>query len=140
MRRRESRVPSPESRWGRSKAAAIVCAALVSTVVLRVEARETVGVDSARVDSAESGRSPTGAMLRSLALPGWGQFYNGKYIKGSLFAVAEIGSVVAFFVRRNQIEDETLPGMRKERNVYFFTTIGAILFSLGDAYVDAHLD
>ena len=79
-------------------------------------------------------------MLRSLALPGWGQFYNGKHFKGSLIAAAEVGSVAAFFVRRDQIRRDTPPGVAHERNVFFFTTIGVILYSMGDAYVDAHLD
>ena len=38
-------------------------------------------------------KNPTGAMLRSLAVPGWGQFYNGKWFKGILVAGAETGLV-----------------------------------------------
>ena len=34
-------------------------------------------------------RSPKGALLRSLAVPGWGQFYNGQYIKGPVVIVAQ---------------------------------------------------
>ena len=79
-------------------------------------------------------------MLRSLALPGWGQFYNGRTVKGGLVAAAEVGSVVAFFVRRDQIHRETPPGSIPKRNLYFFTTIGILLYSMVDAYVDAHLD
>ena len=75
------------------------------------------------------------AVLRSLALPGWGQFYNGKHIKGSVIAAVELGSAVAYVVRRNQIKDLSV----HTRNVYFFTTIGVVLYSMADAYVDAHL-
>ena len=94
--------------------------------------------ESADADTSKAVSQPRGAMLRSLALPGWGQFYNGRPIKGSVIAVAEVGSVVAFFVRRHQIQTgaQTAP----QRNVYFFTTIGMILYSMVDAYVDAHLD
>lgn len=38
-------------------------------------------------------KSPPGALLRSLALPGWGQFYTGHNVRGTITAVAE----TAFF-------------------------------------------
>ena len=80
-------------------------------------------------------------MIRSLLVPGLGQFYNGKKIKGTLVAVAEIGSVVAFFVRRDQINQEVRqPGETPKRNVYLFTTLGVVFYSVVDAFVDAHLD
>ena len=74
-----------------------------------------------------------GAVLRSIALPGWGQFYNGKRAKGVVIATAEVASAVAYVARRQQIKDI------QERNIYFFTTIGIVLYSMADAYVDAHL-
>ncbi|MDP6040290.1 MAG: DUF5683 domain-containing protein [Candidatus Latescibacteria bacterium] len=86
-------------------------------------------------DSLTSDRRVRSAVLRSLALPGWGQFYNGKHIKGSVIAAVELGSAVAYVVRRNQIKDLSV----HTRNVYFFTTIGVVLYSMADAYVDAHL-
>ncbi len=76
-----------------------------------------------------------GAVLRSIALPGWGQFYNGKRVKGSVIATAEIASAIAWVVRRKQIKDQGT----QERNLYLFSTIGIVLYSVGDAYVDAHL-
>jgi len=79
-------------------------------------------------------------MLRSMVLPGWGQMYNGRPVKGSLFAAAEIGSVVAFFVRRNQLNKCPATVGQQERNVYLFTSMGIVLVSMADAYVDAHLD
>ena len=117
----------------------VLCTAIL-LAALGAEAGAVGELDSTRTDTAGVGRSPRGAMLRSLALPGWGQFYNGKHIKSGLFAAAEIGSVVAFFVRRDQINREATPGIRRKRNIYLFTTIGAVLLSMGDAYVDAHLD
>lgn len=76
------------------------------------------------------------AMLRSLVLPGWGQFYNGKKWKGSLIATLEVGSMVGYVVRRQQIKDLGTP----ERNWFMISTIGIVLYSMADAYVDAHLD
>lgn len=96
--------------------------------------------DSAAVDSVREGNTARGAMLRSLALPGWGQFYNRRPIKGSLIAAAQVGSTVAFFVRRDQLNNRPSVDATPERNIFLYTTIGLILFSMGDAYVDAHLD
>ncbi len=97
-------------------------------------------IEEARADTAREVRSPRGAMLRSLAVPGWGQFYNGRYVKGCVIAAAEVGSAVAFFVRRHYLEQEQVDGTTSRRNVFLLTTIAAILYSMGDAYVDAHLD
>jgi len=86
-------------------------------------------------DSLSSDRRVRSAVLRSLVLPGWGQFYNGKRIKGSVIAAAGLASSVAYVVQRNQINDPDV----HTRNIYFFTTIGVVLYSMADAYVDAHL-
>ena len=43
--------------------------------------------------SGEKRKSPGGALLRSLALPGWGQFYTRHPVRGTVTAIAE----TAFF-------------------------------------------
>lgn len=96
--------------------------------------------DSSAVDSIRETRAARSAMLRSLALPGWGQFYNHRPIKGSLIAAAQVSSTAAFFVRRSQLNQRRSTDASPERNIFLYTTIGLILFSMGDAYVDAHLD
>ena len=96
--------------------------------------------DSSAVDSIRETRAARGAMLRSLALPGWGQFYNRRPIKGSIIAAAQVSSTAAFFVRRSQLNQRRSTAASQERNIFLYTTIGLILFSMGDAYVDAHLD
>lgn len=93
------------------------------------------GAVDGQVDSTKAVNVPRRAMLRSLVLPGWGQFYNGKKIKGSVIGALEIGSAVAYFVRRDQLQKAG----SSERNVYFFSTIGIVLYSMADAYVDAYL-
>ena len=101
---------------------------------------DSVYAGEATPDSTQGAVSPRGALVRSMVLPGWGQVYNGRPIKGSLFAAAEIGSVVAFFVRRNQLNGRPPTVGQRERNVYLFTSMGIVLLSMADAYVDAHLD
>ena len=80
-------------------------------------------------------RSPTGAMLRSLLLPGWGQFYNGRGIKGSLIAAAEVGCAASILLNGRRE-----PGEQNHRRLFVLSTIGILFYSAVDAYVDAHLD
>lgn len=95
-----------------------------------------------RPDTIET-KSPTGAMLRSLALPGWGQFYNGKWFKGVLAIGVETGLVLNAIYLNAQLEKSTDPYdqefYRNNRNLSFWWLGATILLSMLDAYVDAHL-
>jgi len=98
--------------------------------------------DSATADSSKT-KSPRGAMLRSIFVPGWGQFYNGKWFKGVLIAGTEIG-LVANAIIQNQYAVHSTTLLEKEfyvnnRNLSFWWLAGAILYSAVDAYVDAQL-
>ncbi len=88
-------------------------------------------------------KSPTGAMLRSLALPGWGQFYNGKWFKGVLAMGVETGLVLNAIYLDAQLDNSTDPFnqefYRNNRNLSFWWLGATILLSMLDAYVDAHL-
>lgn len=105
--------------------------------------------DSATVaaDTAASPRprpvSPRGAALRSIALPGWGQFCNGRPIKGGIMTAAYTASLAGIVVRQRQLDREARqPGFdpsQPRRNAFIFTTIGLMFYSAVDAYVDAHL-
>jgi len=68
-------------------------------------------------------KSPTGAMLRSLFVPGWGQLYNGKWFKAILVCGTEVG-LVANAVYQNQMAVQSvLPAEREwyqdNRNLRF---------------------
>jgi len=102
-------------------------------------------------------RSPTGALLRSLALPGWGQLYNRKYIKAFVVAGLEtflIVEAVRFWDLAEQaydefssVDDPTLRLLyyydydfyRDRRNLFLYFSGVTIFLSMIDAYVDAHL-
>jgi hypothetical protein len=88
-------------------------------------------------------KSPTGAMLRSLALPGWGQWYNGRTFKALLVTGAEVGLVTDAIVLDHLA---THSGNAVDRAFYLdnkslaiWWLAGVILYSMADAYVDAHL-
>ncbi len=91
----------------------------------------------------DSVKSPTGAMLRSLAVPGWGQWYNGKKFKAVLAAGGEIG-LVADAIWLNQLavragNEYDRMYYKDNRSLAIWWLAAVILYSMADAYVDAHL-
>lgn len=89
--------------------------------------------------------SPTGALLRSMVIPGWGQVYNRRYFK----AVMAIGleGAYAYGVYTNHLKrsyylhrDPALSAFyRDQRNRLTWYLAGTVLLMMLDAYVDAHL-
>lgn len=83
-------------------------------------------------------------MYHSLWLPGWGQFDNGRKKKAVLFIAAE-----AFFIGGYLYEQHTLNNtggnefernrILTDRNTFILYWLGAKLFGMVDAYVDAQL-
>lgn len=53
-------------------------------------------------DTASTPRSPRGAAVRSLAVPGWGQVYNREWVKAPVAAGLVAGAVVYAVVRQRQ--------------------------------------
>ncbi len=92
-------------------------------------------------------------MLRSLVLPGWGQFYNDEPVKGLFYGTVELGLLGLIFyedskaghARDMYIETglaswqnsyETHSSLRRD---FIWYTAGAWVVGLLDAYVDAYL-
>ncbi len=90
--------------------------------------------------------NPTGALLRSAVLPGWGQFYNDKPIKGLLFGSVELGLLSWLIVEHLAAEDARHSGdehayeahSQRRLDLIWYTS-AAWLFGMLDAYVDAYL-
>jgi len=120
----------------------------------RPEKSETASLSAATLPK----KSPFGALLRSVAFPGGGQFYNRKTLKGSVIFAAESGLIIAAVVewqRRDQhlrnfsqlpsgspdkaSEFEFYQYYRDMRNTHLWSAAGIVFFSMLDAYVDAHL-
>ncbi|MFH1010668.1 MAG: DUF5683 domain-containing protein [bacterium] len=106
-----------------------------------------VCIYGAPIDTLQArGKSPTGALLRSLAFPGWGQFYNEEYLKAALAFSIETSLAVSASYQNDQMrryekkgDSEAAKFYRNDRNRLIWWLAGFILFSMGDAYVDAHL-
>jgi len=107
-------------------------------------------------DSVVQTKSPMGALLRSVAFPGWGQFYNHKYLKSAVVFGAEATFITMAVVdwtrmsqHRKNFENPDYPDRYGEfdlfrsyedrRNLFLWITGGIVFLSMFDAYVDAHL-
>ena len=98
-------------------------------------------------------RSPSGALLRSAVLPGWGQFYNDEPVKGVILGVVEVGLLSWLITEYIQAEDarndflvtgDPADEARYEEHAQrrldlIWYTSAAWLYGMLDAYVDAYL-
>jgi hypothetical protein len=103
-------------------------------------------------------KSPTGALLRSVAFPGWGQFYNKNYLKAGLVFGVETTFLVLMVIDWDRMNEhkklfDSLPEDHQDKsweyeqykfykdrkNLYLWSTLTTVFISMFDAYVDAHL-
>jgi len=98
-------------------------------------------------------KSPTGAILRSAAIPGWGQIYNQSYWKAPIIWGAMGWFIYGWIHNNNNYIDYRdkylLTGLENDKRVrefyrdqrdLFAVYIGlTYLLNIIDAYVDAHL-
>lgn len=103
-------------------------------------------LDSRSASAVSHKKSPSGAALRSLVIPGWGQYYNGKKIKAGLAFAGEAGllgaalywnSRAAEAKRANDDDNRLL--FEDWRNGCYWGLAALIVYSMLDAYVDAQL-
>ena len=101
---------------------------------------------AADVDPGRPKKSTTGAVLRSLAVPGWGQVYTENYWRAGIYAVTQGSFFAGIWWNHNQMKgaahaengvDERFYRNQRNRMVWWF--LGATLLSMGDSYVNAHL-
>ena len=107
------------------------------------EADSTRTVQSGLSTGAATLPSAHGALLRSVVLPGWGQFYNGRPVKGLLFGAASATALTSVVVEHRRINSAPTPeehqdrtARRNSRLLYFALSVALAAI---DAYVDAHL-
>jgi len=102
--------------------------------------------DSTRVAPPRKAKSPSGALIRSMLVPGWGQLYNGKYLKALVYAGTQLSFVYGAHVQNNRYhhyrdlgDDVVADFYKSDRNRLLWWLFGITLLSMGDAFVDAHL-
>lgn len=105
-------------------------------------------------------QNPTGALFKSMVIPGWGQLGNKRYLKAGFFFAMDSWMILSaiHYGRqtsdfREKFESITDPASNDLKNEYYalyldrkdernkFTWFAVIVsfFSMFDAYVDAHL-
>lgn len=104
------------------------------------DAKIPVGINIARKDNI---KSPQGAMIRSIIIPGWGQYYNEKRFKSLLFFGGEISILTRSIIFNQKYRSGRSDHIRNTyielRNQSTWFLVATVLISMMDAYVDAHL-
>ena len=94
--------------------------------------------DSSAVDTV-----PRSALLRSILVPGWGQYYNKRYFKSVLIFGTSCGLALGMVYEHQQLQRSATEAersfYRSQRNTFAIWLLGTILYGMADAYVDAHL-
>jgi len=119
---------------------------VVSICAVLVIATGLFAAEPTPSSKAYKGKSPTGALLRSMVIPGWGQLYNGKPLKAVIYAGAQLSFIYAAHVQNDRYHhyralemDDYADFYQNDRNRQLWWLFGITLLSMGDAFVDAHL-
>lgn len=90
-------------------------------------------------DSTFVEKSPKKAVMYSI-IPGGGQFYNGKWIKGALIILAESYACYQYVNYRNLYNNNPDNNRYLEKRNKYAWWVGLIyIYNLLDALVDSHL-
>jgi len=115
---------------------------------------------AAEPDSTDLGRArgfgrPFWVMMRSVAIPGWGQAHNGKWLKMVLIGGTESAFIYGAINEDRLARDAARRGGEHPEESYYWGQVSedhksskrdyiwwgafTLLVSMGDAFVDAHL-
>ena len=122
-----------------------------------VEQDTVVSVSPTNQSQVVHKKSPTGALFRSMIIPGWGQAYTGKWLKALIYFGSDVGMRYGAY-HQNRLYQENLDYSkhqkseyirlqyedaadfyRNDRNRLIWWTAGLTLLSMFDAYVEGHL-
>ncbi|HKI82779.1 MAG TPA: hypothetical protein VKA63_00460 [Candidatus Krumholzibacteria bacterium] len=107
---------------------------------------QTADGESERQDTGSPGfqeyheayRSPEGAALRSIVVPGWGQHYNGEPTKGWILgSVAVVGLLLGTEIIKPGILSRDNERHNLEQSFGWFCYAGSVAWATVDAYLRA---
>jgi hypothetical protein len=115
---------------------------LCTDPVAAQEPTTEVPYDSTSVGRRGGINRPFWVMMRSAVVPGWGQLHNGSWVKALIFGGAQCGFIYGIVNEDRLAEEdpENSSDHKARKKDYIWWGAFATLLSLGDAYVDAHLD
>ena len=106
----------------------------------------SVAGDSLSIKNEVWSPSPSGAALRSFLLPGWGQAYVGSPLKAVIYGGIEQTLIFGIYKQdhlyrkyKGREDFRRADSFRNYRNRMGWYLAGALIVSMLDAYVDAHL-
>ncbi len=90
--------------------------------------------------------SPSMAALRSVVFPGWGQLSNGKRLKAAGIFLAQTGMGFSAYTQHQRFlyydargEEMEARFYKNDRNRLLWWSVGLVIYSAADAFVDCHL-
>ncbi|TKJ41132.1 hypothetical protein CEE37_05540 [candidate division LCP-89 bacterium B3_LCP] len=103
-------------------------------------------LDALYIDRGYTAKNPTLAALRSVIFPGWGQLANGKPWKAAVVFIGQTSlAFSAFYQHENHLfhdalgEESQARFYKDNRNRLIWWSVGAMILSAVDAFVDCHL-
>lgn len=84
-------------------------------------------------------KSPKKAVLLSTFIPGGGQFYNKKTLKGSIISLIDISNFSLFLYNTYKYNTTKQENYYWSSISYFITFLGIKMFSIVDAYIDSKI-
>jgi len=126
-------------------APALALAALAPDSTHPPAARPTADSGGVRLKAPRTDffESPTGALLKSVAFPGWGQWANGKKQKAAVYFGIEGYFITKALIWRHRarqnVDFATFNHARDRRNYFYWFTGLTIFVSMFDAYTDRYL-
>jgi len=137
----KARTPCPAA------ALAVLILGSLLAPLLTDAARAADAADSSSVGRGRGIDAPLWVMMRSAAFPGWGQLHNGQYFKAAVLGGVEAAFLYGIW-NEDRLADRALERgdpwtasiHKATKKDYLWWCAFTILLSVGDAYVDAHLD
>ncbi|HDH57555.1 MAG TPA: hypothetical protein ENF16_02985 [Bacteroidetes bacterium] len=103
-------------------------------------------LDAYYINEPSSEGNPTLAALQSVIFPGWGQLANGQHWKAAGMFLLQTGLAFSvYYQHENYIYydglglDDEARFYKDDRNRLIWWSVGAVIFSALDAFVDCHL-
>jgi len=131
------------NRLGIERHLVLLCCLMAGVIGMMPAATRAQTRDSQQEQTEKKLPSPKTALIKSAIIPGWGQFYNRRYLKAAGFFSVEAYMGYEFFRLNHKLDHTTGSKERDQveydRNTWAWRYLAVYLLCITDAFVDAHL-